>query len=108
MADSYILTLNNQSTILAEMKTSTETIVSTFDAKTHLSRLLREVAGGKVVTITKRGKPVAVIVSYEEYVQSKRVGGYRKIIEARETFLKTGISSDEIFKASRKQLENKS
>jgi prevent-host-death family protein len=56
------LTLNNQFTILVGMKTSTETIVSAFDAKTHLSRLLREVAGGKVVTITKRGKPMARLV----------------------------------------------
>ena len=85
------------------------TNISIAEGKKGFSRLVRDASSKKgEIVITKRGKPVAVIVSYEEYVQSKRVGGYRKIIEARETFLKTGTSSDEILKASRKQLENKS
>jgi hypothetical protein len=50
---------------------------------------------------------VAVILPYEEYQHSKRIEGYRKIITTRETFLKTGISADEIFKESRKQLEKR-
>jgi len=33
--------------------------VSTFDAKTHLSSLIREVEGGQSFTITRRGSPVA-------------------------------------------------
>ena len=33
--------------------------VGAFEAKTHLSELLEEVAKGQVFTITKRGKPVA-------------------------------------------------
>lgn len=36
--------------------------VGAFEAKTHLSRLLREVSGGKRVLITQRGKPVAELV----------------------------------------------
>jgi len=36
-------------------------MVGTFEAKTHLIELLRDVAGGETVTITKRGKPVAII-----------------------------------------------
>jgi antitoxin (DNA-binding transcriptional repressor) of toxin-antitoxin stability system len=35
--------------------------VGAFQAKTHLSQLLDEVEKGAVVTITRRGKPVAVI-----------------------------------------------
>ena len=85
------------------------TNISIAEGKKGFSRLIRDASSKKEeIVITKRGKPVAVIVSYEVYVQFKKVEGYRKIIEARETFLKTGISSDEIFKASRKQLENKS
>ena len=37
--------------------------VGTFEAKTHLSSLLKRVAGGEEVLITKRGVPVARIVS---------------------------------------------
>ncbi len=36
--------------------------VGAFDAKTHLSRLLEDVRGGAVVTITVRGVPVAKLV----------------------------------------------
>ena len=57
--------------------------------------------------MTKRGKPVAVIVPYEEYQRSRRVEGYMKIMEAREAFLKSGILSNEVFKESKKQLEKK-
>lgn len=38
---------------------SRSTIVSAFDAKTHLSRLLQEVENGQTITITRRGKPIA-------------------------------------------------
>jgi prevent-host-death family protein len=37
--------------------------VGAFEAKTHLSALLDRVAGGEEVVITKRGKPVARLVS---------------------------------------------
>jgi prevent-host-death family protein len=38
-------------------------IVGAFEAKTHLSRLLREVEQGESVTITVRGKAVADLVA---------------------------------------------
>ena len=82
------------------------TNVSVAEGKKGFSRLIKDASSRKEqIIITNRGKPVAVIVPYEEYVQSKKVEGYRKIIDARDTFLKAGISSDEIFKASKKQLE---
>jgi prevent-host-death family protein len=36
--------------------------VSVHEAKTHLSRLLRRVAAGEEVTISRSGKPVAKLV----------------------------------------------
>ncbi|MGH2355435.1 MAG: type II toxin-antitoxin system Phd/YefM family antitoxin [Chloroflexota bacterium] len=36
-------------------------VVGAFQAKTHLSRLLEEVQRGKIITITRRGVPVAVL-----------------------------------------------
>jgi prevent-host-death family protein len=35
--------------------------IGAYEAKTHLPRLLDEVAGGEVITITKHGQPVAVL-----------------------------------------------
>jgi prevent-host-death family protein len=36
--------------------------VGSFEAKTHLPRLLERVARGEKITITKHGKPVAMLV----------------------------------------------
>jgi prevent-host-death family protein len=36
--------------------------VGAYEAKTHLPRLLDEVAGGRTITITKHGRPVARLV----------------------------------------------
>ena len=36
--------------------------VGAYEAKTHLPRLLDRVANGEIITITKHGKPVAMLV----------------------------------------------
>ena len=38
------------------------TIVGSFEAKNHLSALLERVAHGEKITITKHGKPIAMLV----------------------------------------------
>ncbi|MBJ7607885.1 MAG: type II toxin-antitoxin system prevent-host-death family antitoxin [Candidatus Dormibacteraeota bacterium] len=38
--------------------------VGSYEAKTHLPRLLDAVAGGETVTITKHGRPVARLVPF--------------------------------------------
>jgi prevent-host-death family protein len=35
--------------------------VGSYEAKTHLPRLLSQVENGETITITKRGKPIAVL-----------------------------------------------
>ena len=84
------------------------TSVSIAEGKKGFSRLIEDaVKKREDIIVTKRGKPVAVLVPYDEYRHSKRMEGYRKIMEARSAFLKTEISSDEVFKESRKQLEKR-
>ena len=39
--------------------------VGAFEAKTHLPELLNRVAQGERITITRRGKPVALLVPVE-------------------------------------------
>ncbi|MBI5207859.1 MAG: type II toxin-antitoxin system Phd/YefM family antitoxin [Candidatus Firestonebacteria bacterium] len=87
------------------MKTS---IVSIAEGKKSFSHLIKDTHNKKnEVIITKRGKPMAVIIPYDEYKQSKRIDGYNKIISAREAFTKTKLKADEIYKESKKQLEMK-
>jgi len=85
------------------------TTVSVAEGKKSFSRLIQDAHSNKEeVIVTKRGKPVAVIVPYEEYQRSKRIKGYKKIMEAREVFLKAGVQAEEVYKESRRQLEKKS
>jgi prevent-host-death family protein len=89
----------------SSMKTTT---ISIAEGKKGFSRLIQDTQKKRGETvITKRGKPVAVIMPYEEYKHSKRIEGYRKIMEARGTLLKTGLTADEVFKESKKQLEKR-
>ncbi|MGP6158564.1 MAG: type II toxin-antitoxin system Phd/YefM family antitoxin [Vulcanimicrobiaceae bacterium] len=44
------------------MPKQTSRIVGSFEAKTHLSRLLAEVEAGAEITVTRRGHPIARIV----------------------------------------------
>ena len=47
------------------MSIGAETIFSVFNAKPHLSQLLRDVEGGNTVIITRRGTAVAKLVPIE-------------------------------------------
>lgn len=42
-------------------------MISIADAKNQLPALIHQAEAGEPVTITRRGKPVAVVVSFEEY-----------------------------------------
>ena len=82
--------------------------VSIAEGKKSFSRLIQDALDNKKeFIVTRRGEPVAVIVPYDEYKQLKRLEGYKKIMDAREAFLKSGVSADEVFKESKKQLEKK-
>jgi len=50
-------------------------MVSVYEAKTHLSRLLERVANGERIIISKSGKPVADLVIHQ--ATQVRIGGLR-------------------------------
>lgn len=52
--------------------------VSIAEAKNHLPRIVQEAETGEVVHITRRGKPVAVLLSDREYA---------RLMEARQGFV---------------------
>ena len=56
--------------------------VGSYEAKTHLPRLLDEVAAGETITITKKGKPVARLVPADWGGAEDR----RKAVEAMKRF----------------------
>lgn len=46
--------------------------VGSYEAKTHLPKLLDEVAAGETITITKKGKPVAKLVPADDPAERRR------------------------------------
>ncbi len=85
------------------------TTVSIAEGKKGFSRLIQGALDKKEkIIITKRQKPVAVIIPYDEYQHSERIEGYKKIMEAREAFLKAGVKAKGVYKESKKQLEDRS
>jgi prevent-host-death family protein len=50
------------------------TIINIHEAKTHLSRLVEEVAAGAEITIAKAGKPMARLAPISRRVRKKNLG----------------------------------
>ena len=57
--------------------------VGSYEAKTRLPELLRAVERGDVVTITRRGAPVARIVSVKEHLREDTAGVIARMKSAR-------------------------
>jgi prevent-host-death family protein len=89
-----------------------ERFVGVDDARSSLGRLVEEVAGGgDVVSLTKRGKALAVLVSREEYLELKLAATERAraelneaLAQARSTVSEAGLDAgviDEAIAAAR-------
>lgn len=78
--------------------------ISVAEAHNRLSRWLKEVADGPV-TITRRGKPVGVIISPEEYERLRQVQAYLQMLRISGSLQDGGVSADDLFRASRAELE---
>jgi prevent-host-death family protein len=86
-----------------------EATVSIAEGKKDFSRLIQSSQDKEEdIVVTKRGKPVAVIMPYEKYKKTKRMEGYKKIMDARGAFIKADLDAEEIFKESKKQREKQS
>jgi prevent-host-death family protein len=62
------------------------TIINIHDAKTHLSRIVDDVAAGAEVIIAKAGKPMARLVPLEPKVRAKKLGLLKGRIEVPDDF----------------------
>lgn len=67
--------------------------VNVYEAKTSLSALLKAVAAGEEVVITKRNQPVARLVPIEPPKRQPRFGS------AREAFERSGLTGADIDRA---------
>jgi prevent-host-death family protein len=53
--------------------------VGAFEAKTHLSSLLEDVAGGEEILITRHGKPLARLVPVNAHGRERRIEAIERL-----------------------------
>ena len=82
--------------------------ISIAEAHNRLSRWLKKVQD-EPVTITRRGKPVGVIISPEEYERLRQVRAYLEMLRLSRTLNESekGVAADELFRAAREELERR-
>ncbi len=78
--------------------------ISIAEAHNRLSRWLAQVQQGPI-TITRRGKPVGVIISPEEYQRLHQVQAYLQMLRLSQSLRDRGVTADELFQASRAELD---
>jgi prevent-host-death family protein len=77
------------------------------ESHNRLSQLIAQLENGPI-TITKRGEPVGILIAPEEYEQFKRVQAYLKLLQLAQTVKNSGITAQELYNASRKELTRSS
>ncbi|MCL2025412.1 MAG: type II toxin-antitoxin system prevent-host-death family antitoxin [Leptospirales bacterium] len=60
--------------------------IGTFEAKTHFSKIIEEVERGADYVITKRGKPVAKLIPFQQQPEMTRREALEKIKEVRKRY----------------------
>ena len=77
-------------------------------AKAHnrLSALLKQVQKTPI-TLTRRGKPVGVLLSPEEYERLRQFEAYSQVVQLSHALRESGVSAAELYRASRRELEDK-
>jgi prevent-host-death family protein len=74
-------------------------------AHNRLSSLLKKVQKSPI-TLTRRGKPVGVLLSPEEYERLRQFEAYSQVVRLSQTLRESGVSAADLYRTSRDELEN--
>jgi prevent-host-death family protein len=80
--------------------------VSITEVHNRLSHWLKKVPE-QPVTITRRGRPVGVLVSPEDYERLRQVQAYLEMLRLSRSLRDSQVTADELFEASREELETR-
>ena len=78
--------------------------VSIADAHNRLSTLLKKVQKSPI-RLTNRGRPVGVLMSFEEYERLSRADAYSQMLELSRNLSESGVSASELYQASRREMK---
>ena len=82
--------------------------VSIAEGKKNFTKIIRASEEKKQkIIVSRRGNPVAIILPYDEYQKSRKREALEKIKETRAIYHQSGISAEEVYEISKKELEIK-
>ena len=85
------------------------TEVSIAEGKRDFAKLIRASEEEKKrIIVSRRGRPVAVILPYDEHLKNRKRDAVNQIHELRVRYAKCGITANEAFEASKRELEERS
>lgn len=76
--------------------------VGSYEAKTHLARLLDEVLRGEKISITRKGIPVAILIPFPSGQKPAPEDAIQKLKLFRHNLTLKGLSLKEMIKEGRK------
>ena len=77
------------------------------EAHNRLSALLKKVQRGPI-RLTRRGKPVGVILSPEEYDRLRQFEALSQVVQLSHALRESGVNASELYRTSRDELEGRS
>jgi len=83
--------------------------VSIVEGKRNFSRIVHAAEKSKRETVlTRHGKPVAVIIPFDAYIDDRKADAYRRIMEIRAVYGKARIDARAVIEEARDQLRKRS
>jgi len=80
--------------------------VSITEMHNRLSHWLKKIPE-KPIIITRRNKPVGVLISTEEYQRLRQVQAYLEMLRLSQSLERSGATAEELLRASREELETR-
>ena len=81
--------------------------ISIAEAHNRLSYWLKQVEKGKTLRITRRGKPIGVIINPGEYERLRQVRAYLEMISLSRVLRESNLTAGELYRAGRDELEQR-
>jgi prevent-host-death family protein len=78
--------------------------ISVAEAHNKLSQLL-QAAEQEPIVITRRGKPVGVLITPQEYAEVRKLRAYLEMLQLAEELRNSGTTAQELQQLSRAELE---
>jgi len=83
-----------------------DTEISIAQGKRDFTKILRDsLTSGENIILTRRGKPTAVIIPFEDYQKMKRLAQFAELADLRRKFAQSGLSAHAVYEKSKKILE---